>query len=278
MNAEGESGRKGLGLHIGVNEVDPAHYQGWQGQLVACEADARDMLAITTAKGFTSSMLLTRKATTAAVTSAISTSAGMLEAGDIVVVTFSGHGGQVPDVSGDEPDRQDETWALWDRELIDDELNALWGSFKEGVRILLFSDSCHSGTVVRDAFYAASPTNATASNRFKFMPRRIEEQTYAAHKALYDGLRASGAGDRESMGASVLLISGCQDSQTSRDGDRNGLFTEQLRRVWADGAFTGGYRDFYRAICELMPPDQVPNYFRTGKLDRAFERQVPFTI
>ena len=67
------------------------------------------------------------------------------------------------------------------------------------------------------------------------------------------------------MGASVVLISGCQDSQYSRDGDRNGLFTQRLREVWADGTFAKGHRAFYRAICELMPPDQTPNYFRVGK-------------
>ena len=37
----------------------------------------------------------------------------------------------------------------------------------------------------------------------------------------------------------AILISGCQDNQTSMDGDRNGAFTEALLRVWADGAFTG---------------------------------------
>lgn len=73
-------------------------------------------------------------------------------------------------------------------------------------------------------------------------------------------------------------MSGCQDYQASRDGERNGLFTERLRQVWGDGVFAGTYRAFYRAICELMPPDQLPNYFRAGKVDRPFERQVPFTV
>jgi hypothetical protein len=269
---------RGVGLHIGLNRVDPGHYAGWEGQLTACEADARDMLAITSGRGFKSSTLFTSEATSAAVISAISKAAGELETGDMFVVSYSGHGGQVPDVSGDEPDRRDETWVLFDRQLIDDELYELWGKFKTGVRILLLSDSCHSGSVARDAFYAASPTNATYPDRFKFMPRATEDATYAAHKELYDALQAGSAGDRESVGASILLISGCADSQTSRDGDRNGLFTEKLRAVWADGAFTGTYPTFYQAIGRLMPPDQTPAYFRTGKLDAAFEGQAPFTI
>ena len=42
----------GLSLHMGLNAVDPKHYAGWPGELVACEADARDMRAIAKSKGF----------------------------------------------------------------------------------------------------------------------------------------------------------------------------------------------------------------------------------
>ena len=63
--------------------------------------------------------------------------------------TYSGHGGQVDDVNGDEDDALDETWVLWDRQLIDDELFSLWSQFAPGVRITMLSDSCHSGTVLR---------------------------------------------------------------------------------------------------------------------------------
>ncbi len=34
---------KGISLHLGMNAVDPAHYGGWSGELLACEADANDM-------------------------------------------------------------------------------------------------------------------------------------------------------------------------------------------------------------------------------------------
>jgi hypothetical protein len=273
------SDAKGIGLHIGLNEVDPGQYEGWDGKLVACEADAMDMHGITTARGFTSSMLLTRNATVAAVTAAMREAAGRLDAGDLLVLSYSGHGGQVPDPSGEERDFLDETWVLFDRELLDDELYALWAAFKPGVRILVLSDSCHSGTVLRDRFYAASPANADTSNRFKFIPKDVEARTYEAHRDVYDALQHTFAGGEKGVvEAPVVLISGCQDSQYSRDGERNGLFTQRLREVWADGAFDHGHRAFYRAISELMPPDQTPNYFRIGRSDRAFERGVPFTI
>jgi hypothetical protein len=55
-------------------------------------------------------------------------------------------GSQITDVTGDEPDGKDETW-VWDRQLLDDELNGLWSGFATGVRIFLAVRRCHSGTI-----------------------------------------------------------------------------------------------------------------------------------
>ena len=66
------------------------------------------------------------------------------------MLSDSGHGGQVPDKNDDEPDAQDETWCLYDGELLDDETYSLLSELSEGVRILVFSDSCHSGTSIKD--------------------------------------------------------------------------------------------------------------------------------
>src|SRR5688572_22020060 len=142
---------KGISVHIGLNEVDPDHYGGWDGRLTACEFDAKDMQKIAKQRGFLPRLLLTANATATAVQAAIRDAASRLKAGDFFWLTYSGHGGQVPDINHDEGegDRQDETWVLYDRELIDDELYALWSGFAPGVRILVLSDSCHSGTVTK---------------------------------------------------------------------------------------------------------------------------------
>ena len=246
---------------------------------MACEADANDMYAISGGRGLSASRLLTAEATSAAVTDAIKDAATRLAAGDLFVLSYSGHGGQVTDVSGDEADGLDETWVLYDRQLLDDELYALWAGFAPGVRILVLSDSCHSGSVVRDAFYAASPANQGPAPRFKFMPRDVRVATYEAHRAMYDGIQqALGVGEQGEVGATVLLISGCQDNQYSRDGDRNGLFTQQLRAVWDDGKFAGSHRDLFLAISQRMPPDQTPNFLPVGHPDREFEKAPPFTV
>jgi metacaspase-1 len=271
---------KGRSLHIGLNRVDPTHYGGWSGDLAGCEFDANDMESIAKARGYSTLVLLTEAATSEAVTQEIRAAAADLDPGDIFFLTYSGHGGQVPDLNGDENwDGYDETWVLFDRQLVDDELYTLWGSFANGVRVVVLSDSCHSGSAIRDAFYEASPANETVGAHFKNLPREIQKKTYEDHKEQYDTIQSDNPqGANVGVGASVLLISGCMDNQFSRDGDRNGLFTQTLKQVWDEGSFSGSYRSFREEIVERMPADQTPNYFRVGVVAPFFEQQTPFTI
>ncbi len=143
------AGRKpvGLSLHIGLNNVDPASYPFDVPPLAGCINDANDMRDIAQQQGFRVRQLLDGAATSAAVIDGVRAAAGQLAAGDIFLLTYSGHGSQVPDPAED--DGRSETWVLWDRQLIDDELYALWGLFQPDVRVLVISDSCHSGTVTR---------------------------------------------------------------------------------------------------------------------------------
>ena len=78
--------------------------------------------------------------------------AGKLEKGNIFLLTYSGHGSRIQFPDTTEPDRFDETWCLFDREFFDDEILELLSCFKEGVRILFISDSCHSGTIATKRF------------------------------------------------------------------------------------------------------------------------------
>jgi metacaspase-1 len=276
----------GISLHVGLNRVDPAHYQGWDGELTACEFDANDMRAIAEGQGFEARSLLTKEATSDAVLAAIERAAGELDQGDLFLCTYSGHGGQVPDRNGeDEEDRSDETWVAYDRQIVDDELYALWSRFAPGVRIFVLSDSCHSGTVVRDIeAKVPDPVStrqkaAAESPRYRALPRDVMIATYRANARLYDAIqeRLPGA-ERADPAATVLLISGCRDDQLSLDGFSNGLFTENLRAVWADGAWEGGHAEFREAIRARMPAKQQPNYLRVGAANPEFEQQKPFTV
>jgi metacaspase-1 len=277
---------KGLSIHIGLNTVDPAHYNGWDGRLQACEYDAQDMQRIAEAEGFESTIILTQEAIAERVSTALQEAATELDEGDILFLTYSGHGGQVPDTNSDEKgDATDETWVLYDRQLVDDELYALWAAFPPGVRIFVLSDSCHSGSVTRELFDALVPQIAakgmvdTPTPRTRDLPRDVQEATYRANEETYKAIQASHeSGENVDVGASVILISGCQDNQLSLDGDRNGLFTQTLLGVWGDGNWEGGYRAFWKAIGAKMPPTQSPNYYITGARDRGFQQQTPLTI
>jgi len=286
-----------LSLHIGLNEVSSAAYSGWTGPLSACEFDAKDMAAIAKSKGMKSTVLLTKKGTRANVLAAIRQAAKTLGAGDLFLMSYSGHGGQLPDVSGEEEDKQDETWCLFDGQLIDDELYFEFSKFKAGVRILVLSDSCHSGTVVR----AALPQPTTPDQRPKLMPAAVGMRVYSEHKAFYDKLQndvAKAAGKAvvdpdtalanvvvssrlstlvKQFKPAVILISGCQDNQSSMDGNHNGAFTEQLLRVWSNGTFSGSYASFHARIRAGMPASQSPNLFTLGAAV-PFLKQTPFTV
>ncbi len=276
-----------ISIHVGLNEVDPAHYQGWNGKLVACEFDANDMEKLADGRGFETHKLLTEAATAQALTSALEDAATRLDSGDMLLLTYSGHGGQVPDANGDEQDRMDETWVLYDRQMVDDELYSLLGKLKAGVRAAIFSDSCHSGTVARDALSLVGPDRVAASldgdssgsPRMKGMPDEVVRSTYDANKEMYDEIQKSlPAFDKANIGASVILTSGCQDNQTSLDGDKNGLFTQTLLKVWDRGAFNSSYRTFRKRIAREMPPWQSPNLFIVGSPNQAFASQTPFTV
>jgi hypothetical protein len=275
----------GVALTIGLNSVDPRHYQGWSGNLNACEADAMDMAEIAKSQKFKVKTLFTRAATRKAIIAELSKAAKALKPGDIFMLSYSGHGGQLPDINGDEPDAMDETWCLYDGELVDDELYAMLGEFRKGVRVLVFSDSCHSGTVVKIAYFQGTmhAWNARISSQqthYRFMPPDVALRTYRKNKNFYDPILKNPKlrGTAEKIKASVLLISGCQDNQYSADGDFNGLFTANLLHVWNNGRFKRGYRAFHKAIVKRMPPDQTPNYFTLGLRNAKFEAQIPFVV
>jgi hypothetical protein len=286
-----EKKSKGISLHIGINVVDPNHYDGWSGPLQACEYDASDMMALAKQQGFDASQLLTTQATRDAVKKKIKEAATSLEEGDFFFLTYSGHGGTVFDWNQDEDELQDETWCLYDGQLIDDELYALWSEFASGVRILLLSDSCHSGTVARfmahepgladasgNAAVAASSRNAEFRLAPRAMPLAVAARTYRKNREFYDALQKGIPSGKNIVNASVLLISGCQDNQYSMDGAFNGLFTGTLLRVWKKGEFQGDYKKFHSRIVGRMPATQTPNYYKVGVSNKEFEEQRPFTI
>lgn len=274
--------RRGLSLHIAVNRCNPDHYGGWEGPLSSCENDADIMQAIAQSQGFESTQLKTQQATRDAVQQAMLDAAAQLSGGDMFLVTYSGHGGQVRDVDGDERDGRDDTWCLYDGQLLDDELNLIYAGFSPGVRVLVLSDSCHSGTMLKDPT-AANPTTGVVDDFVysRAMPRNAAIDTFKSNRSFYAQIQDALPNPRPEVGASVRLLSGCQEHEESFGNKEVGRFTDAVRRVFSNGAFEGDYKDFHRAIvatvAKAMNP-QTPGHAVIGSNDPDFDRQKPFTL
>ncbi len=275
---------KGLSLHIGLNAIDPKHYGGWKGKLLACENDARAMQKLAERAGFRPTTLLTRRATRKSVFKQIEKAAEKLRSGDYFLITYAGHGSQIKDKSGDEDDAKDETWLLYDAQVLDDELHRQYGKFKKGVRIMIVSDSCHSGTI--SGF--AKPTKLTKKERrrlkrlrkkyrVRYMDQGQAYKTYQQNQAFYDKLLTSLKDtEADQVQASIRLLSAAQDHQLASDGRKNGLFTRQLLKTWRRGRFNGGLKDFHKQIRRrLSGYDQDPNLLIHGRVDKG---ERPFDI
>ncbi len=275
---------RGISLHIGLNRVDPSQYQDeagrpWSGLLNGCESDASAMRDIAQSQGFAPTTLLTTSATSEAVLEAIAATSEALEREDFFFLTYSGHGGQVTDIDGDESDRLDETWALYDRQLLDDELFAAWSRFNRGVRILVLSDSCHSGSVIRALPVSDVRPHADPPAGGKSLSRAFCQADVHRRATLYEAVRnATPTMEESRLSVGLILISGCQDDQTSGDGDEYGVFTEALLGAWGNGTFRGTHFALFNAILELMPEKQTPNYLPLGDAAKAFEEQQALSI
>ncbi|MEQ9450439.1 MAG: caspase family protein [Pseudomonadales bacterium] len=262
---------KGKALIIGLNRVDAEQYQGWEGPLNCAENDANAIAGLAAEKGFENTLLLTADATKAAVKNTILAAAEELQPGDMFFMYYSGHGNSVKDRSGDEgDDGKDETLCLYDNQMLDDELYALWPKFAPGVRVLVLADCCHSGSITRNAIdddLVVKAMDERSSNR---VLRRDPEK----YKRMRQGIDKQGE-----IAATVQLISGCQDHQQSFESKSrgHGQMTAALLGLMAKGSATS-YVDAHAKILAEMPDFQQPNYLVIGAESPEFQQEAPFTI
>ncbi|HUX07119.1 MAG TPA: caspase family protein [Acidobacteriota bacterium] len=243
--------KNAFSLLVGLKSVDPDAYEGWNGTngCEGCEIDVDRMESILQPLGYQNVVLKTEHATAENVLSVLKLASMGLKEGDIFVFYFSGHGGQQPDENGDELDGQDETLVLYDGEAIDDELNEIWQSFKPGVRIVMLSDSCNSGTNYRARMNVAESTFMVPLD-----PERAEMQ------------------------AEMIHIGGCRDGHSSIGYEEGGVFTTAVWETWAGGEFEGDYREFHEGIKSRITTRQKSQMNEYGPVDENFRDQRPFTI
>jgi len=240
-----------LALCCGIN------YVGTGSDLAGCVNDAADWEYALIQRGYEVSKLLERDATATAIMENLARLIERLTYGDILVFTFSGHGSWVPDESGDEPDGRDEiicpydiTEGVW---ITDDQIAEVLKHTK-GARVIMISDSCHSGSVSRMST-ALKPN--PRGQKVRFLP----PSAFMNERDISDVRGFSNARASKPVGSSAsVLLSGCRDREFSYDawfGDRaNGAFTRAALDALGESPAT--YRDWHKKIRTRLPSAEYP--------------------
>ncbi|MGO4143783.1 caspase domain-containing protein [Paenarthrobacter sp. YAF11_1] len=231
-------------LCVGINKFKFLPQASW---LNGCVNDAEDLAAMLEKHyGFEASsitVLRDAKAVKKTVMAALNALVDAAVAGTAthIVFTFSSHGTQVPDTSGDESDRMDEAFACydinnsgddWDATTVitDDELAALFARLPQGVLMDVVLDTCHSGTGLKSL-------DLLPGRRPRFLPAPTPRAVIANEskdtRSLRDMVKTA------KLSAPVLMAA-CRSDQTAADafieGRYNGAFTYNfVRALTGDG-------------------------------------------
>lgn len=198
---------------------------------------------------------------------------------DIVVMHYSGHGSQMTDREGDEPDGKDETLVPHDsgraphpnREITDDEIYAWLNRITAKTPFLtLIFDCCHSGTISRDA---------TGGRSRRVVPdtRPVEELPPSPVRGATtrSAVHETGPSGWLPLDKRYVLLAGCRDDELSKElldeesDASNGALTFFLTRALTKATPGTTYRDVFEEASRLVTtkePRQHPQI--EGALDR----------
>ena len=143
--------------------------------LKGAAADARDIAQALRGAGVANmTVLIDREATRQAVVGAMERLVRDARANDFVIITFAGHGAQVPErVRGSKPDGKDEVYVLRDYDpnarrgtpdlIIGPEMKHWLAALDaKGVDVFFVADTCHGGGLTRNADLRAEPESFRA--------------------------------------------------------------------------------------------------------------------
>jgi hypothetical protein len=281
---------KGFSLHIGVNVADPTHYTGLK-PLNAAVNDAKWWEAYARKAGYDATSLHDKQATTDAVKNKLAEYAKEMKAGDILLLTYSGHGGEVKNDKPDEVDteKMDQTWCLYNEQLLDDELYECFTAFRKGTRIVVVADSCHSGTITRAAENdlsklleeGMSSAKGSRGMSSRQVPPDIQRKIIGNNfEKVYEPKinKYKNSSKREGVVASVKLLAACQDNQVTYDGAQLGIFTEALGKLLGQQNGSPTIAEELVAGVRKHYSYPRPNFFEYGSIIPSFDKSLPFDI
>jgi hypothetical protein len=281
---------KGISLHIGLNKVDKNHY-GNIAELKAAVNDAVVWEKFAESQGYTTTHLHDNEATATQVISLLKSYSKELQPGDILMLTYAGHGGSIRNdrPSAADNERFDQTWCLYDRQLLDDELYEAFEAFQKAVRIIVVSDSCHSGTVTKEMaldlneLLSAGIAEGAKARGWRSRKLNKKQQSMIAmnfketvYKPIQDKYKIKSKA--RGVQAAVKLLAACQDDEETLDGDQNGIFTEAFMELFKDPAFTEANGERLIAGIRNRYFFPAPRFFEYGSIIPSFDYSFPFTI
>jgi hypothetical protein len=242
-----------VAICIGLTAVNPYAYGGWAGDCPGCDVDAKGLYSLLVSKGFKSTLILNSEATWTNVRAKILEAANSLKnKDDLLVVTMSGHGGQLQDDNGDEVDGQDETLCLWDGQVRDDEMLKLIRQFP-AIRLMLINDQCHSEGNFRAILRSVQQTVSLGAWGKRSASPLIDKT----------GLKR----DTADWGGQLIQFAGCREDNYSYGASAGGTWTQSLLRKYSDNLTWRGWFDSSIAI---MPGNQVPQWVEYGSVQDSF--------
>ena len=234
-----------VALIASLTHVDPKAYNGWNGDCPGTDVDASVFRDMCYSHGVPYVKLENSQATIAnVIENAVSVAKSLDSTGGLLVLFFSGHGGQVPTQSqGLEDDGLDETLCLWDGQLRDKDIWSLLNRLPKNVRVWMVTDCCNSGTNYR------KPRN------FSVAIKRLANERHAVRAARGIVERA------ESQEPNLLHWGGCGDGESSYGSVNGGKFTTALVDTY-NPRLT--YREWFNSAIKRMPAYQRPTWGETG--------------
>lgn len=192
--------------------------------------------------------------------------------GDVVIIHYSGHGQQIADDNGDEPDGLDEAFVAYgapseymngyagEKHLRDDELGHMLDELRMKVgkngHILVLADACHSGTISRGMGKKRGGKAPLVPPGFESLKKQEDGPGYDIQKT------------RGSFGelAPIILFSASSfDEENTETFDDNGVAVGSLSYAMAKGLSncktSESYRTLFSQVLNIMNekvPQQTP--------------------